>query len=115
MTAPQQPQENNDNMNNAEQHSSDGFFDRPSTISWILRVFYALCIILVLLDFVVHRHIYVDFEKIPTFYALYGFVACVVLVLLAKVMRFLLMRGEDYYEPLNDDDNSSAGSDGRLD
>jgi hypothetical protein len=32
------------------------------------------------------------------FYALYGFVACVLLVLLAKEMRKLVMRDEDYYE-----------------
>jgi len=31
------------------------------------------------------------------FYALYGFVACVLLVLLAKEMRKLVMRNEDYY------------------
>ncbi|WP_240615539.1 hypothetical protein [Alteromonas facilis] len=91
-----------------------GFFDREDTIKWILRVFYALCAVLVLMDFIVHRHIYVNFEEIPTFYALYGFVACVVLVLLAKVMRILLMRSETYYEPENTDDNSEAGSNGRL-
>ncbi|WP_240612752.1 hypothetical protein [Alteromonas flava] len=94
---------------------SPGFFDKPDTVKWILRVFYALCVLLVVLDFVVHRHIYVTFENIPTFYALYGFVACVVLVLLAKVMRILLMRSEEYYEPANTDENSAAGSNGRLD
>ena len=78
------------------------FFDRPATIKWILRIFYGLCIALVALDFVVHRHIYVWFETLPTFYALYGFVACVVLVLLAKIMRVLLMRDEDYYDAVEE-------------
>jgi hypothetical protein len=78
------------------------FFDRPDTIKWILRIFYALCVLLVALDFVVHRHIYVWFETLPTFYALYGFVACVVLVLLAKIMRVLLMRSEDYYDAIEE-------------
>ena len=32
------------------------------------------------------------------FYAGYGFVACVLLVLIAKEMRKLLMRREDYYD-----------------
>ena len=93
------------------------FFDKQRNIDWILRIFYALCAILVLLDFVVHRHIYVSFEELPTFYALYGFVACVVLVLIAKEMRKLLMRKEDYYEPLEqelldtrkDDENKQGG------
>ena len=33
------------------------------------------------------------------FYSLYGFCACVVLVLVAKEMRKVLMRDEDHYEP----------------
>jgi protein-S-isoprenylcysteine O-methyltransferase Ste14 len=91
------------------------FFDKPNNIKWMLRVFYLICVLLVALDFIVHRHIYLDFEKIPTFYALYGFVACVVLVLLAKIMRLMLMRSETYYEPGNSDDNSESGNNGRLD
>lgn len=81
---------------------NQGFFDRPNTIKWILSVFYLLCVLLVVADFVVHRHIYTDVEKIPTFYALYGFVACVLLVLVAKVLRVWLMRSEDYYERVED-------------
>jgi hypothetical protein len=80
------------------------FFDRPSTVTWILRVFYGLCILLVVLDFVVHRHIYIYFEELPTFYAAYGFIACVVLVLLAKIMRLVLMRGEDYYDAVEEEE-----------
>jgi hypothetical protein len=75
-----------------------GFFDKKRNVDMILRVFYVICIFLVLMDFIVHRHIYVAFEKIPAFYAIYGLVACVVLVVLAKQLRVLLMRGEDYYQ-----------------
>jgi len=39
------------------------------------------------------------------FYSLYGFVACVILVLLAKEMRKLVMRDEDYYERRERDDD----------
>lgn len=34
----------------------------------------------------------------PASYALYGFVACVILVLLGRVLRSVVMRGEDYYD-----------------
>lgn len=34
----------------------------------------------------------------PASYALYGFVGCVVLVLLGRVLRRLVMRDEHYYE-----------------
>ena len=73
-------------------------FDRPENVNRLLKVFYAICILLVLADFIVHRHIGFDWEKIPAFYAFYGFVACVLLVVVAKRMRNVLMRKEDYYD-----------------
>ena len=82
----------------AEQHNSKGFFEKPENIRKMLKVFYVICGLLVIADFIVHRHIYHDWEKIPAFYALYGFVGCVVLVIIAKEMRKILMRGEDYYD-----------------
>lgn len=86
----------------SDKPSQDGFFDDPKVVSWILRIFYVLCALLVVADFVVHRHIYTELEEIPAFYALYGFVACVLLVFAASGLRKLLMRDEDYYEaPLN--------------
>ncbi len=74
------------------------FFDKPENVQKMLKVFYVLCGLLVIADFVVHRHIYHAWEKIPAFYAIYGFVGCVVLVLIAREMRKFLMRGEDYYD-----------------
>lgn len=82
-------------MSDSEQQA---FFDKPKNVTWILRIFYVICVLLVVADFIVHRHIYVDMERIPAFYAIYGFVACVVLVVLAKFMRTVLMRDENYYE-----------------
>lgn len=82
----------------AEQHEPEGFFDKPENISKMLKVFYILCALLVLADFIVHRHIYHDWENVPAFYAIYGFAGCVVLVLVAREMRKFLMRGEDYYD-----------------
>lgn len=78
-----------------------GFFYRPSVIKWVLRGFYSICLFLFALDFFVHRHIETSIEKLPAFYAVYGFVACVLLVLIASQMRKLLMRGEHYYETDN--------------
>ena len=79
------------------------FFDNPKNVSWMMRIFYAICILLVVADFVVHRHIYVSFEEIPTFYSVYGFVACVVLVVIAKLMRKVVMRDEHYYDKREDE------------
>ena len=51
------------------------------------------------------------------FYAIYGFVACVLLVVLAKVMRKVVMRPETYYgdpstAPTDEADEGGASSGG---
>lgn len=74
------------------------FFDKPSNVKWLMRGFYAICLLLVVVDFALHRHIGFSWEKIPAFYAIYGFVACVILVVIAKEMRKVIMRKEDYYD-----------------
>lgn len=79
------------------QKQPEGFFYQPNTIRWILRVFYALSALLFVVDFFVHRHIEAAIEKVPAFYAIYGFVACVILVIIAAQMRKALMRDENYY------------------
>lgn len=81
-----------------QQHEPKGFFDKPENISKMLKVFYVICVLLVVADLIVHRHIYHDWENLPAFYAIYGFIGCVILVLIAKEMRKFLMRGEDYYD-----------------
>lgn len=76
---------------------SQDFFDRPETLKLILRSLYLVCAVLVVLDVVIHRHTEHPWEGLYGFYPLYGFVGCVVLVLVAKLMRKVLMRSEDYY------------------
>jgi len=73
-------------------------FDNPRNVERLLYGFYAICIILVAADFIIHRHITMEWEKIPAFYAIYGFIACVLLVIVAKLMRKVLMRKENYYD-----------------
>ena len=73
-------------------------FDDPRNVKRVLSVLYVVCAGLVLIDFVHHRHVIHSWENLWGFYAIYGFVACVALVLIAKEMRKLLMRSEDYYD-----------------
>lgn len=74
------------------------FFDKPQNVRCVLYALYGICGVLVVLDFIIHRHIYHPWEKLWGFYPLYGFIGCVVLVVVAKWMRTLLMRSENYYE-----------------
>lgn len=74
-------------------------FDSPKNRQRFTRGFLIVCIILVLLDFSGVRHADHPWEALFSFYPLYGFVSCVVLVLLAKKLRQVIMRQEAYYEP----------------
>ena len=89
------------------------FFDNPDNIKLVLRVFYGLCILLFALDFVIHRHVYHPWENLWGFYPIYGFVGCVVLVLIAKWMRTFLMRPEDYYDD-GEEENDEARDSGQA-
>jgi hypothetical protein len=90
-------------------------FDDPGARRALVRGLVLVCGILVMLDLVLHRHVEHPWESLFAFYALYGFAACVLLVLLAKEMRKLVMRGEDYYGPPDDapgGDREAGGGDG---
>jgi hypothetical protein len=73
-------------------------FDNPRNVRRAIHTLYAVCAVAVLADFVVHRHVDHPWERLFGFYAVYGFVACVLLVVIAKGLRRVLMRREDYYD-----------------
>lgn len=74
-------------------------WDDRRNIVRLLRIFFAICIALFAADLFVSRHPLMPWEEWPGFYAVYGLVACVVLVLVAKyILRPIVMRREDYYD-----------------
>lgn len=73
-------------------------FDNPKNVKRFLYFLYASCALLFVLDFVLHRHAIHNWENLWGFYPIYGFISCVVLVLMATWMRTFLMRPEDYYD-----------------
>ena len=97
------------------EHDFTGPLSPP--VKRFIRGFFVVAALLFLADFVVHRHTYHEAEKIPGFYAIYGFVGCVILVLVAKEMRRVVMRDEDYYDDPRDaragdsQESASAGGD----
>lgn len=74
------------------------WLDSPANVTKLYRGVWIVGILLLLSDFLLHKHEDFDFAGWPFFYGAFGFVACVVLVVAAKGLRRLLMRGEDYYE-----------------
>ena len=83
-----------------EEHKSEGYiFDNPRNVNILLVCFYISLFILLVIEFFIHKHPHFEWEKWPEFYAVYGFVACVVLVIVAKyILRPLVKRREDYYD-----------------
>ncbi len=87
-------------MNNQKDRDEKAHvFDNPRNVKRLLVIFYTCVAGLLSLDFFHHKHAYFPWEKSFGFYAVYGFVACVVLVLVAKyILRPMVIRKEDYYE-----------------
>ena len=74
------------------------FFDNPRVLSLVFGGLNLVCILLILLDFVFHRHVTHERESFTGFYALFGFIAYVTIVLAATLLRKLVQRKEDYYD-----------------
>lgn len=74
------------------------WLDEPRNVTRLYRGLWGIGILLVLLDLAVHRHAEAGFDDLFGFYGLYGFIACVALVLAAKLLRRAVMRPEDYYD-----------------
>lgn len=75
------------------------FFDKPENIKILKYGFYVSLGILVILDFFVHKHTHVSWEKIYGSYAMYGFLSCAVIVAVSKTIgKLWLQKKEDYYD-----------------
>ena len=101
-----------ENNNRTDDKCSDQkhyLFDEPKNVKRLLNIFYSCCILLFALDFVIHRHIAHSWENLWGFYPIYGFIGCVILVLVATWMRSFLMRDEDYYDPQDSTHNEVNG------
>jgi hypothetical protein len=94
-----------DEASHAEQAGADAvvnddprWLDKPGSVNLLIYILIAACSASVLADFFYHKHGEFHFQEFVGFDAIYGFVAYVGLVNLAKGVRILLMRNEDYYD-----------------
>jgi hypothetical protein len=74
------------------------WLDKRGSVDLLIKILIAACVASVMADFFYHKHGDFHFQEIIGFDAMYGFVAYVGLVNLAKGLRILLMRSEDYYD-----------------
>jgi hypothetical protein len=74
-------------------------FDKPGNVNRLLGAFFVSLVILLIIEIFTHKHPHFPWEEWPEFYCVFGFVACVALVIAAKyILRPLMMRREDYYD-----------------
>ncbi|KPK30767.1 MAG: hypothetical protein AMK70_13585 [Nitrospira bacterium SG8_35_1] len=74
-------------------------FDNPRNVQRVLYGLFASLVLLLAIEPFIHGHPYFVWEEWFGFYAIYGFVACVLLVLAAKyILRPFVKRDEDYYD-----------------
>ena len=85
-------------MTNNNKSSRDYWLDSPNNIKFIIWALVIFCAVLFFLDGFYHKHTHFDVEHLFGFYGVYGFFVCVALVLVAKALRKILMRSEDYYD-----------------
>ena len=82
------------NQSNQKQH----LFDKPRNVSRLLMVLYIICTLLFILDFFLHRHEVHEWDSITGFFAIFGFMAYVTIVLVSEQLRKIVKRKEDYYD-----------------
>jgi hypothetical protein len=74
------------------------WLDDRRNVDRLVRGFYAVCALLIGIDVFVPKHGPYALEHWFGFYGWFGFAACVALVLIAKQLRRILMRPENYYD-----------------
>ena len=74
------------------------WFYRESSIKklWIGTII--ILALTVIAEIFVTLHPHFKIESVFAFHAIYGFLACVIMVVFAKLLGFLIKRKDDYYD-----------------
>ena len=75
-----------------------GWFDRPKNVRLLKRLSYVTVLLLFLLDFFIHYHVLLGPEHVPGFFTIFGFLASVILIGIAKIGGKGIKAKEDYYD-----------------
>jgi hypothetical protein len=71
---------------------------RPETVRKLWGGFAAVLVATVAVGLLVQGHPHFDIERLPGFYAWYGFLTCVAMVLVARLLGRFLKRRDTYYD-----------------
>lgn len=73
------------------------WLDEPRNVRLLWRGFLAVLAATVLVELAVALHPHFSVESLFGFHALYGFLACLAMIVVAKGLGLLLKRPDDYY------------------
>lgn len=73
------------------------WLDEPRNVKRLWRGFLATLVLTVVAGLLVTLHPHFAIEALPAFHAIYGFVTCAIMILVAKLLGKLLKRSDTYY------------------
>jgi len=76
----------------------DHWLTRESTIKQLWIAFAIVLVVTILADLLIDRHAYFGLDGTFGFAAWFGFVSCVVLIVVAKGLGWWLKRSDTYYD-----------------
>ncbi|MDB2414267.1 hypothetical protein N9W34_00670 [Rickettsiales bacterium] len=68
---------------------------RPIILAWVL--FIVILLLSLVAEHATHPHVVFGIEDIPYFNAIFGFLSCVAIVLVSKILGVFLKKPENYY------------------
>ena len=74
------------------------FLDASKNRRRVRTFFYISLVLLLVIDLFIPKHGHFAWEEAPFFFAAYGFIGCVSLIFLAKGLRILVKKKENYYD-----------------
>ena len=77
---------------------NDHWLTRPRTVRRLWQAFIAILALTGLAELAIEAHPHFAVERLFGFNALYGFLACAVLILVAKGIGLLVKRPDTYYD-----------------
>lgn len=77
-----------------------------SQLVW--RALIALCAVLAIGDFIIHRHAYFALEALPLFFVAYGLIALGLALGGARLLAALVTRAPDYYDADKEEEDANV-------
>ncbi len=74
------------------------WLDQPRNVKLLWRAFLGVLLATVLAEFLVHLHPHFEVESLFGFHAWYGFLACALMIIIARLLAFFLKRRDTYYD-----------------